>query len=264
MLEVRHSCAARLPRHSHAAAYLCLLLEGSYRETIGQTTLAYRPFTLAFHPPGLTHHDEIGPSGARFFNVEVDSARLATLSEDRLSSEATPGEVRDPLAVALILVLYREYCLLHDGDGAINALHVESTSLELLAASIRARMPAERWRPAWLTRVVERLHEDRAEAATVTELARAAAVHPVHLARTFRRVHGCTMGQYRARLRIQRACALLTSRDVSLAHIAAEVGFADQSHLTRVFAGVVGCAPSTYRRLLGSPGSSPEPMSIAP
>jgi AraC family transcriptional regulator len=251
MLEIEHSSGARLPQHSHVSAYLCLLLQGSYQETMGERTLVYRPCTLAFHPPALTHHDEIGPRGGRFFNVEIDPAHIASLTDSDLTAHMAPGEVFDPIAVGLILSLYREYRLLHEGDLAAHALHVESISIELVAASVRARTPAERRRPAWLTRVIEHLHDGRRESPTVVGLARDAAVHPVHLARVFRRIYGCTMGQYRARIRVQRACGLLMSCDLPLARIAADAGFADQSHLTRVFTSVVGCPPGMYRRLVG-------------
>jgi len=259
MLEVGHSRPARLPEHSHVSAYLCLLLQGSYRETVGRQTITYKPFTLAFHPPALTHYDEIGPQGGRFFNVEIDSTRLASLSDGGVRSDMSLGEVHDPLAIGLILGLYREYCSLADSRTVSDLLHVESTSLELLAASARARTPAERRRPLWLTRVVERLHDDRGAPPSVSCLARDAAVHPVHLARVFRRVYGCTMGQYRARIRIQRACSLLATHGVSLARVAAQSGFADQSHFTRVFTAVVGCPPGAYRRLLGWQGPTSPP-----
>jgi AraC family transcriptional regulator len=250
MLEIGHSGAARLPQHSHVPAYLCLLLRGSYRETMGGRTLEYRPCTLAFHPPALTHRDEIGPHGGRFFNVEVDPAHIASLTDKDLVAEMTPGEVLDPVAVGLILSLYREYRLFHE-RGAAHALHVESISVELVAASVKARTPVECRRPGWLTRVIERLHDGCGDSPTVVGLARDAAVHPVHLARVFRRIYGCTMGQYRARIRVQRACRLLMSCDLTLARIAGEAGFADQSHLTRVFTSVVGCPPGMYRRLVG-------------
>jgi AraC family transcriptional regulator len=75
-------------------------------------------------------------------------------------------------------------------------------------------------------------------------------VHPAHLARVFRRAHGCTIAQYRTKVRVQRACGLLALPEASLAQIAAEVGFADQSHFTRAFVSVVGAPPGAYRGLL--------------
>ncbi len=250
MLELRHTAAARLPEHSHEAAYSCLLLAGAYQETIGNASLAYRPFTLTFHPPALTHRDEIGPQGGRFFIVEYEPSGLNSVVDDGLRGTTALAEVRDARAVGLMLGLYRSYRLDRSGASNLDVLHVESLALELLAVSVRARTSPERRRPAWLTRVVEFLHDGRGESLSLAKLASEAGVHPVHLARVFRRVHGCTMGQYRASVRAQRACALLTAGRGSLARIAAEAGFADQSHFTRVFSSIVGCPPGRFRRLL--------------
>ncbi len=67
------------------------------------------------------------------------------------------------------------------------------------------------------------------------DLARDAGVHPVHLARAFRKAEKLTPGEYLQRLRVRAACHRLRERDYSLAAIAMECGFADQSHFARVF-----------------------------
>lgn len=257
MVEVSHPGPVRLPQHTHETAFLCLLLEGSYRETFGHTTLAYVPFTLAYHPPTLTHQDTIGGSGGRLFTIEIDTARTTSAWDDAMRLVGPPGEVRNARAVGLMCRLYRTYAGGLESHLPPNALHVESLALELLAVATGASSLKESRRPAWIGRVVDSLHECRFDTPSVTTLAADAGVHPVHLARVFRRVHGCTTGQYQARLRVRRACALLASTDRSLAHIAAETGFADQSHLTRVFGSVIGCPPGAFRRLL-RPAATPE------
>ncbi len=46
-----------------------------------------------------------------------------------------------------------------------------------------------------------------------------------HLARTFRRCHGCTVGDYVRRLRMEFACQRLADSEAFLAQIALEAGF---------------------------------------
>jgi AraC-like DNA-binding protein len=48
--------------------------------------------------------------------------------------------------------------------------------------------------------------------------------------------------------RIARAQEMLARPDESIAEIAVSCGFADQSHLTRVFHSVVGASPAAWRR----------------
>src|SRR6202000_2695588 len=102
-------------------------------------------------------------------------------------------------------------------------------------------------RPPWLGAVVEYLDAHYADTLCVRALADDAGIHPVHLARVFRQVHGGRMGPYQTRLRIRRACALLSAREVTLAEIAWMTGFADQSHFTRAFTTTVGYPPGAFR-----------------
>jgi AraC-like DNA-binding protein len=49
-------------------------------------------------------------------------------------------------------------------------------------------------------------------------------------------------------VRVRRACDRLRARDATLADVALETGFVDQSHFTRVFKRVMGTTPAAYRR----------------
>ena len=72
-------------------------------------------------------------------------------------------------------------------------------------------------------------------------------MHPVHLAREFRRFQRCTIGEYIRQLRIERACRQLHASDEPLATIASAVGFSDQSHFSRTFKRLIGMTPAGYR-----------------
>jgi AraC family transcriptional regulator len=77
--------------------------------------------------------------------------------------------------------------------------------------------------------------------------ARVAQFSPSKFNRLFKARFGCTPGQYIRRMRIARAQTLMTMYLDPLSQIAAECGFADQSHLTRCFRKVVGESPATWR-----------------
>jgi AraC family transcriptional regulator len=79
------------------------------------------------------------------------------------------------------------------------------------------------------------------------DLARAAHFSPSKFNRTFRAGFGCTPGQYVRRMRIARAQNLMTMYRDPLSRIAAECGFADQSHFNRSFRKVVGESPAMWR-----------------
>ena len=78
-------------------------------------------------------------------------------------------------------------------------------------------------------------------------LAKIAGVHPTHLARTFRRLHGCTVGDYVRWLRLEKAKGALSATEKSVALVAVESGFYDQAHFCRLFKAAYGMTPSEYR-----------------
>lgn len=94
----------------------------------------------------------------------------------------------------------------------------------------------------------------------LTEVARQVGCSPHHLSRVFQRVTGRSLTSYRNDLRVRAVLHVLETGDAPpLREVAAEYGFADQAHLTRVVREQVGEPPARLRRLLspeaaGSPG----------
>jgi AraC family transcriptional regulator len=98
-----------------------------------------------------------------------------------------------------------------------------------------------------MKRTLELLHGDPPCDLNLSRLAAAVGVHPVHLARTFRRTHGITVGGYARRVRTARAIALLGTSQSTLGEIAAEAGFCDQSHMARLVKRETGRTPGELR-----------------
>lgn len=73
-----------------------------------------------------------------------------------------------------------------------------------------------------------------------------------HLARSFKKHFGVTIGQYLRSIRCQKALFELGRQELSLAEIASATGFADQSHLCRAFKSYCGTTPGAYRKFLSS------------
>jgi AraC-like DNA-binding protein len=87
---------------------------------------------------------------------------------------------------------------------------------------------------------------------SLPELADALAVSPHHLSRVFRSQIGHTVSRHRMRLRARGALERLAGGDRDLARLAAELGFADQSHLCRVISAETGSTPSALAQILAA------------
>ena len=245
--ELKHESARKLPEHSHELAFFCLVLDGDYREQYGAKKVEYQPFTVLFHPPGLTHHDEIGHSGARFFNVELQSQWIARLGEYS-TVPATSVDLHGGEMVWLATRLYREYREMN----ACAPLAIEGLALEMLATVARTKEPSEKRAPSWLARAVDLLHADFHQNLTVNQVAAEIGVHPFHLSKVFRQFHHQSIGEYTHKLRVHFACQQLLQPEIELADVALQAGFADQSHFTRIFKQITGLTPGAFRAAMMS------------
>jgi AraC family transcriptional regulator len=101
--------------------------------------------------------------------------------------------------------------------------------------------------PLWLLQVRELLQEEPAMLWSNEELARRAGMHPVHLAKAFRKHFGETVGEFQRRLRLHKAETMLAKEHTSLLDITFQCGFSSQAHFSRSFKSAFGMTPSQYR-----------------
>lgn len=94
----------------------------------------------------------------------------------------------------------------------------------------------------------------------LTDVARQVGCSPHHLSRVFQRVTGRSLTSYRNELRVRAVLHDLENGAApSLRAVAAEYGFTDQAHLTRVVREQVGESPARLRRLLSPPPQAAPP-----
>ena len=128
-------------------------------------------------------------------------------------------------------------------------LAVDEAVLDAVAAlrpHLRPGPPAHgraRAEHAAVRRARRHLSERWDERVTLAELAVAAGLSRFELVRRFREQNGVTPHAFQSNLRIDHARRLLAAGEAPAA-VAATCGFADQSHLTRVFKRAVGVAPA--------------------
>lgn len=179
--------------------------------------------------PGFEPHEDLfGREGARIVVVELCGIEAVSSS-------------RDWHAMLLSLRVARE---LAEPDP-FTALVLEGLALELTAAAGRGR--SRRRPPSWLELAREQIREQFLEPPCAEEAAAAAGVHAAHLQRAFRAHYGESPGEFARRLRLEWTADRLVRTDTALACLAAQAGFADQSHFTRAFKRFTGLTPGRYR-----------------
>jgi AraC family transcriptional regulator len=234
---------ARLRWHAHDEPFLTYVVRGGYRERTRSTLRDCERHHLVVHPSGEIHADEF-PAAARCLNIHFEKEWRRRF--DR--ALAVPALAASSVISEIIARSARE---LRSPD-AVSPMVIEGLMLELFGELARCRTPDRA--PRWLHAVREEIESRFRESLTLVSLATAANVHPVHLARSFRRHFGRTVGEMIRELRVRYARTRIPS-GVPLRELAAEAGFADQSHLTRTFRSLTGTTPSAFRRAKGVPRS---------
>lgn len=232
-----------LPKHTHESAFFSLTLSGGYVESHARNDLDYGVSSVSFHPAHEEHSVTIGTAPVRCLNVEVGDPWLERLRE---VDPRAPGLIRvdgGPL-VWLATRLHQEF----SAWSFVTPLMAEALVLEMLAVSATLRSEEkERRKPRWMWQVEQILRAEYCQSLNVMDLAKRAGVHPVHLSRTWRRFLGCSVGHTLHEIRIAAACRRLATDAPSLAALALEVGFSDQTHFSRVFKQLTGLTPGAYR-----------------
>jgi AraC family transcriptional regulator len=148
------------------------------------------------------------------------------------------------LQAALALRVYREFRLKEDASP----LSIEGLVLEIIGESARNKVrPLSPSQPRWLREARDLIHEHFAEGVSLINISESVGIHPTYLARMFRKHYRCTVGDYVRQLRLEYATEQLIHSHKSLAEIAADAGFYDQSHLTRTFKLRMGTTPAEFR-----------------
>jgi AraC-like DNA-binding protein len=101
-----------------------------------------------------------------------------------------------------------------------------------------------------LKRATELLSENLDGEISLGDVAKTCELSLSHFSRAFRESTGQAPHQWLLHRRVNAAKECLRRQGLSLAEIAIACGFADQSHMTRVFTRLVGVSPGAWRRSL--------------
>lgn len=198
-----------LPRHRHATGYAALVLEGGYVEAGDRGRFVLEAGNVVFHGAYESHRNTFSAVGARVLDLDLVGQDFA------VGSVADPDAIvrlaeRDPLAAGKLL---------------------EESAAE------QTTEPAD-----WPDQLAQCLID--CPSLNLGEWARKHELAPQTLSSGFRKAFGVTPKQFRAEQRALHAHRSLPGWHATGAALDAELGFADQAHMTRSVVALTGQCPS--------------------
>ncbi|MGF1513175.1 MAG: helix-turn-helix domain-containing protein [Elainellaceae cyanobacterium] len=99
-----------------------------------------------------------------------------------------------------------------------------------------------------LERVTDYMKANLTQDLSILDLATLTSMSKSHFSRSFKRSVGVSPYRYLMQQRVKRAKQLLDQQAISIGDVALDCGFANQTHLTKVFRQMTGMTPRDYQR----------------
>ncbi|MHA6494001.1 AraC family transcriptional regulator [Pseudomonas borbori] len=255
-----HYIEQRFAPHVHEGYVFTVIERGAQRfRHRGSDHLAPVGSMVMINPDELHTGSKAHEQGWRYraFYPPIEQI-VPVLDELQLGRGGLPSfedsVLHDPLVSRVFSELHR---LL---DSPASALHQQLAWREAIELLFRrhARLPAgiaPGHEPLAVKRAKELLASRIANPPSLEELAAAVALSPFHFARVFRRATGMPPHTWLLQRRLEQARSLLKQGCLPVA-VAMQLGFADQSHLSRQFKQAYGVGPATYRKACSVVSSS--------
>lgn len=199
----------------HPEASLALVLSGGYEEAGDRGRLHVRAGDVVVHAPYDAHLDRFTSSGAHILNLPV--SRNSELP-------ASFGHIDDPDLIARVA----------ECDP------VQATKLVFSALEEHTVSDLD-W-PEQLAQALSRNPELR-----LGDWAQEFGLATATVTRGFKQVFGVTPSSFRAHSRVKLAWKKIRSSNIRLCHVAIDLGFSDQAHMTRALRSLTGKTPSMCR-----------------
>jgi AraC family transcriptional regulator len=230
--------ACTLGTHTHPEDRVVLTAHGRFDSTYGSRAFTLDAHRTIFRPAHVEHRDRYDRETA-CITIRLPAGELPLSQPFDLVDDELPSAAR------------RLWAELSSHDSA-SELALESLTAEILGR-LTSRPDRAGAAPRWIRSIRDRIEDEFADPPALCTLAREAGRDPAHVATTFRRAYGKSIGALVRDIRIWRTRRLLEDPAIPLAEVAACGGFADQSHFTRLFKCRFAMTPGQYRRRTAPP-----------
>ena len=236
---------------SHRHAQVVLVRRGRFRRRVRGVSTDVDPTVGYVGVPGV-EEDFAHPAGGDLCtSISLSPALWRSLAGDdpRLTTSAIYVDARLDLAHRRLLAAAHAPDVDYAGAERLTVLfrHVVDQVIAAPTPAGASTRPSDR---ALAARARDLIRDTHPAATGLLPLAAHLDVSPFRLSRAFTRELGVSLTRYRNRLRVTRAVDRLEAGETHLGRLAADLGFADQAHLTRTVRDHLGHTPTALRRLL--------------
>jgi len=236
-------------RHTHDQFGIGVIVRGAQKSLSGRGLVEAEAGDVITVNPGEVHDGSpLGESGRAWLMLYFDPASLADTIHALTdggdgSAELSRPTMRDPTSAKGFLSLFRA---MTDPHGGYSEIEGRENLLQLLARLIEPRDQKRQPRASKaIEQVRARIDDDPSAPLTLGELAGIGGVSQFQLVRGFSKVTGFTPHAYLVQRRLQLARKMIAEGN-ALTDAAHASGFADQSHMTRLFVRTNGMSPGLY------------------
>lgn len=241
------------PRHTHDQYGIGVIDDGGHASLSGRGQVEAGAGSLIFVNPGEVHDGRaVGGASRSWRMLYLDPAAMVTARADVLDGAMESAAFAAPVFVdeRLRRAFNSAFASATRRAASDHDLIFETAVLRLVALlgiNLASRRRNNSSSTVSIRRVTDRIDADPAAPLTLASLAAEIGASRYQLLRAFARELGLTPHAYILQQRLALARRLMRT-GVAIADAASAAGFADQSHLTKMFARQFGVTPARYRR----------------
>lgn len=231
------------PRHTHQSFSLGLIGKGQRTIQIGKQEwhiAAGEGFIINPWQPHTCH--TFGSEGHNYWVISINQAWMQRLFTESTSKIGFPYFSQIRITDSTFLASLAAWLQNRPASNKQTLIDLLQTNLMHDAQEITLSRPSS---SDSLATAFQQLEARQDETISLHELATATHLSPFYLNRAFRKAEGIPPHAYHLQMRIKKSLQILLETD-SIVTTAQQLGFADQSHFTRLFKRQVGITPGRF------------------
>lgn len=237
--DMRYQPFRHFDKHMDGAPRISIIVRGQVKEDATGKEEFAKSGSIVFKPGDLVHKNTFGDGGSRILSV---------IFKEAFFDQKEDVKIKDWQWFHGISAASTAFEFARNLEHISGEEELYEELIDLLAKLPGNKISSSKDIPQWLVLVKTKIKEDYKSPIRTKDLAQGVGVHPVYLARAFRRYFGHSVKAFLHKTRLEHALSDLSEGSKPLSQIALDAGFSDQSHLNRVFRSSLNMSPGNFRK----------------